>query len=707
EMTGYAKEELVGQSARILYPTQEDFDFVGQEKYRQIAQGGTGQVETCWRKIDGSIIDVLLASTPIDLADLSKGVTFTALDITERKQAERVLRESEDKFRKAFMTSPDSVNINRLQDGMYISINPGFTQIMGYTEADVIGKTSLELSIWENPEERARLVEGLRKDGFVSNLEARFRRKDGVTRYGLMSASVIELGGVPHILSITRDITERKQAEEIIHQSERQMKALVTSLDDIVFEFDEDGTYLNIWTADENLLARPKSQMLGKQVFEVMGREQGASFYEAIKRVLAAGVPETVEYPLDVVGGQRWFMARVSPILAPDGSRRTASILIRDITGRKQVEEQVQVQLQRMRALNEIDRAISSGLDMRLSLDILLDQALSQLGVDAACVLLLDSSSQALEYAIGKGFRLTSIRRSRVLLGQEFAGQAGLERRLIHVADLNSAGSQFLRGELLKGEEFVEYFGVPLIAKGMLKGVLEIFHRSHLDPDLEWMNYLETLGGQAAIAIDNAQLFERMERSNMELIAAYDATIEGWSHAMDLRDKETEGHTQRVTKWTEELAKRMSISRQEIVHMRRGALLHDIGKLGVPDHILNKPDKLDEAEWAIMRQHPNHAFDMLMSIHYLRPSLDIPCCHHEKWDGSGYPRQLKGEEIPLAARIFAVVDVWDAMRSDRPYRTSWPADKVRELVIEQSGRHFDPQVVEAFLSLMEESPDLF
>jgi HD-GYP domain-containing protein (c-di-GMP phosphodiesterase class II) len=193
----------------------------------------------------------------------------------------------------------------------------------------------------------------------------------------------------------------------------------------------------------------------------------------------------------------------------------------------------------------------------------------------------------------------------------------------------------------------------------------------------------------------------------MELIAAYDATIEGWSHAMDLRDKETEGHTRRVTKWTEELAKRMGISQQEIIHMRRGALLHDIGKLGVPDHILNKPDKLDEAEWAIMRQHPNHAFDMLMSIHYLRPSLDIPYCHHEKWDGSGYPRGLKGEEIPLAARIFAVVDVWDALRSERPYRKGWSPEQVREHLVEESSKHFDPQVVEAFLNLMEESPNLF
>jgi HD-GYP domain-containing protein (c-di-GMP phosphodiesterase class II) len=218
---------------------------------------------------------------------------------------------------------------------------------------------------------------------------------------------------------------------------------------------------------------------------------------------------------------------------------------------------------------------------------------------------------------------------------------------------------------------------------------------------MEWMNYLETLGGQAAIAIDNAQLFEGMQRSNLELIVAYDATIEGWSRAMDMRDKETEGHTLRVTDWTIRLAKAMGISPQEITHMRRGALLHDIGKLGVPDHILYKTDGLDQLEWAVMREHPTYAFNMLLPITYLRPALDIPYCHHEKWDGSGYPRGLKGEEIPLAARIFAVVDVWDALRSDRPYRKGWTTEQIREYLIAESGKHFDPQVVDAFLMLLE------
>jgi len=169
-----------------------------------------------------------------------------------------------------------------------------------------------------------------------------------------------------------------------------------------------------------------------------------------------------------------------------------------------------------------------------------------------------------------------------------------------------------------------------------------------------------------------------------------------------LRDKETEGHTQRVTELTLKLARAMGLTNSDLVHIRRGALLHDIGKMGVPDGILFKEGPLTEEEWKIMRQHPRFAYEMLSPIEYLRPALDIPYCHHEKWDGSGYPRGLKGEEIPLAARLFAVVDVYDALTSDRPYRPAWPRQKTLEHIRQLSGSHFDPQVVETFMELLAE-----
>lgn len=187
--------------------------------------------------------------------------------------------------------------------------------------------------------------------------------------------------------------------------------------------------------------------------------------------------------------------------------------------------------------------------------------------------------------------------------------------------------------------------------------------------------------------------------TNTELVLAYDTTLAGWSKALDMRDKKTEGHTLRVTEITLRLARIMGMKEDELVHVRRGALLHDIGKMGIPDSVLLKPGLLNNEEWEIMRKHPVYAYELLSPIAYLRPALDIPYCHHERWDGTGYPRGLKREDIPLAARVFAVVDVWDALRSDRPYRPAWPEEKVREYLRSQAGTLLDPKVVEVFLRM--------
>lgn len=188
----------------------------------------------------------------------------------------------------------------------------------------------------------------------------------------------------------------------------------------------------------------------------------------------------------------------------------------------------------------------------------------------------------------------------------------------------------------------------------------------------------------------------KLQEAHTQLLNAYEATIEGWSRAMDLRDRETEGHSRRVADQTEELAKALGMSKDELLHVRRGALLHDMGKLGVHDSILHKPAQLTDEEWTMMRKHPQLAYDMLYPVEYLRPALDIPYCHHEKWDGSGYPRGLKGDEIPLPARLFAIVDVWDALTSNRPYRRAWTKENALAYIREQSGKYFDPQIVELF-----------
>ena len=355
--------------------------------------------------------------------------------------------------------------------------------------------------------------------------------------------------------------------------------------------------------------------------------------------------------------------------------------------------------LQYVQALHGIDQAITASLDLRVALEVVLDQVMTQLHVDAAAVLLYNAPLQMLEFAAERGFRARGLQSQRLRLGEGPSGRAALERQSVLVPVAPAADEAGPWAKLLADEDVRAYYAVPLVAKGEVQGVLDIFQRGPLAPDREWMDFLLTLAGEAAIAIDNAALFQGLQRSNLELALAYDATIEGWSRALDLRDKETEGHTQRVTELTEQLALAMGLSAAELVHVRRGALLHDMGKMGIPDHILLKPGPLTDDEWVIMRQHPGYAYEMLLPINYLRPALDIPYCHHEKWDGSGYPRGLRGELIPLPARLFAVVDVWDALRSDRPYRPAWPAERVRAYIRQQAGKHFDPRVVDCFETL--------
>ncbi len=345
-------------------------------------------------------------------------------------------------------------------------------------------------------------------------------------------------------------------------------------------------------------------------------------------------------------------------------------------------------------ALHNIDAAISASVDLRVTLSIILENITKELNVDAAALLLMNAYSKTLEYTASRGFRARIIEGMRIRLGEGLAGQAAIQRRLVGLTDADQGNL-----DLFGDEKFTAQFAVPLIAKGQVQGVLQVFHRSALEPDLEWTSFLNTLAGQAAIAMDNSRLFEDLQRSNLELTLAYDATIQGWSQAMELRDKETQGHTNRVTELTMRLAREIGLSDAETVHLRRGVLLHDIGKMGVPDAILLKPGSLTEEEWEIMRMHPVYAFEMLSGIPYLHQALDVPYCHHEKWDGSGYPRGLKEEQIPISARLFAVVDVYDAVTSDRPYRSAWTREQALEYLREQSGKHFDPQVVEAFLKM--------
>jgi PAS domain S-box-containing protein len=415
---------------------------------------------------------------------------------------------------------------------------------------------------------------------------------------------------------------------------------------------------------------------------------------KAIRELRERGTCEPYEKEYERADGTRVPIYIANAMLPGPGEQIAAFVL--DISERKQAEQRIQQQLHRITALRDIDLAITTSLDLRLTMNRILAQVAEQLGAGASAILLLDSATNTLNYLATRGLQDRTRARPAIRLGQGLAGSVAMERRIVHQSNLRQmVGGTPELGSLVE-EGLTDYYGVPLMSKGQLRGILEVYRRPSATPGPDWLEYLETLAGQAAIAIDGIQMFDGLNRSNLELAQAYDATIEGWSRALDLRDNETEGHTQRVTELTLELARAFSLGEREFIRIRWGALLHDIGKMGIPDAILLKPGPLTEEEWVLMKKHPELAYEMLSPIQYLHGALDIPLYHHERWDGSGYPKGLKGEQIPLPARQFAIVDIWDALRSHRPYRRAWPESKALEYIRGLAGTHLDPQVVKVF-----------
>lgn len=365
-------------------------------------------------------------------------------------------------------------------------------------------------------------------------------------------------------------------------------------------------------------------------------------------------------------------------------------------------QHRFQTHHRRMDALMNVGSAINSSLGLKRVLEEVMDSLITLMNAHRGFLMLKDENGNL-------SVRLARDAQHRDLTEDAFTISRTITRQVVKngeaVLTTNAqVDPRFEEQASIAAYHLLSILCAPLKLKDELIGVIYVDNPAQAgifqNDDLQ---LISSFANQAAVAIDNARLIDQLQASNQDLEEAYQATLEGWVHALDLRDKETEGHTIRVTEITERLARSMGVEEAELVHIKRGALLHDIGKMGIPDGVLLKPGALTPEERMLIEKHPIYAYEMLSPIKFLQPALDIPYCHHEKWDGSGYPRGLRGEDIPLAARIFAVADVWDALVSNRPYRKGLlPAD-VRKKIREQAGIHFDPHVVDAFLSLAEHS----
>lgn len=518
--------------------------------------------------------------------------------------------------------------------------------------------------------------------------------------YGVREQNILEF-----VSSQIATTIQRKQSEQALRESEGRYRTLFKGMLDGVYRSTHDGRFLDVNPAMVRLFGySSREEMLEidiKKDLYFAPEERESLFLD------------TGQEKVDVFrmkrkdGSEIWVEDHGHYVHDERGNVIYHEGILRDVTDRIRAEHEIsrllqesQQRLRHVEALRSIDLAIGSSMDLRTTLNILLSYVKSLLAVDAADILLFNRNSQSFEFAASNGFRSRVSDAAFHAMGRNFASRVALERRITQFRDPSEVQNNRELSALWKAEGFVTYTGVPLIAKGDLKGVLEIHHRSVFHPETQWMELVQNFSTQAAIAIENAQLFNDLQNTNFELSLAYDATIEGWSKALELRGNEPPGHFHRVTELTLTLARAMGIRDAELIHVRRGALLHDIGKMAIPDSILRKTGPLDEEEWGLMRQHPVYARDLLAPIAYLRPAIDIPLSHHEKWDGTGYPNGLRGDAIPMAARVFAIADVYDISTSDHFYRKGLSKEKAVEYIKSESGKHFDPSVVGAFLQLL-------
>jgi PAS domain S-box-containing protein/putative nucleotidyltransferase with HDIG domain len=665
------------------------------------------------------------------------------VELEERRQTELALRESETRYRSLFEDSPISLweedfsAVKKRLEGLrqagiidfyaYFKDHPQFVaECASLVKIVDVNKATLEIyqakrkeeliknlptiftdeSYDEFAEELKHILRGDTQFGWEgTNRTVKGERLDVSLTWSVVPGHEDDLSRV--IVSVT-DITERKRAEEAIRSSEKKFKTLFEIAPVGISVLDRQQNVIDVNYSLQMITGLKRKELLnGSYRKRTYLRPDGTVMPPgefASTRALEENMP-IFDVETGIVTDDRgvvWTQVSAAPLDRPDAS---LVVVTQDVSERKLSELTLRQRLAELETLYESGLSLSRLLEPKEIGQKIIDVLSEKLDWNHTTIRQYHPESNELEllaYNIAGNLSDEEWQkfgeRFRTLIARPGDGMSGWA--LQHRETVRC-------GDLLKDPRYVETVPglrsglyVPIQAGERAIGVISV-ESDKLDyftPEDEHLAV--TLAAQAAVALENIRLFKDLQRSNDGLLRAYDDTIEGWSHALDLRDKETEGHTQRVTKLTEELAREMGIPDSELIYIRWGALLHDIGKMGVPDRILLKPDKLTDDDWVIMRQHPVQAYNLLSRIDYLQPAINIPHYHHERWDGSGYPDGLHGEDIPLEARIFAVVDVFDALTSDRPYRPAWPRDKALRYIHDQAGYYFDPLVVEVFLKLI-------
>jgi PAS domain S-box-containing protein len=730
EKLGLKPDEVLGRSALEMYAAYPEI-------VDNLQKALAGE-KRAYRSRLGDLVFYTLCFPLYDAKGELAGVSGLALDISELEQA----RQQVALQAMALQEASDAIFITN-SEGIIQWVNRAFTQLTGYTPEEAIGQTPRLLKSGLYPEAHYRNLWNTIRSGQTWQSDMINRRKDG-SLYEVLQViiPVRDPEGNTWFLSIQRPVGEERRRERLNRAQAKLVEATTQPLElsPLMARILEAAMELTPWAEKGSILLLGPDQHL--HIRAVHGYHDPRALLstfpltsgyaaKAFREQRPLLIPDvradaSIRYEGEITELAEIQSAIVAPLIAHGHSlgvlsldnishkeaftqadlemlsqfASQAALLIENV----QLIHQTRHRLQQLEVLHTIDRAISSAFDIELIMKTVIPAARTYLGVEAAAIWLYQPALLELSFAFGEGFRSPPPRHIRA--GRDLIGEVAIVQKALRIYRCEAEEQQILQ-RLFPLDEFRSACIEPLLAHGTFQGVLAIFHRQpepYLSQEIEepeWRMFLEMLAAQTAIALRNAWLFQEAQQASANLLLAYETTLEGWAKALEMRDAETHGHTRRVLDLTLRLAQALSVPAEELTHIRRGVLLHDIGKLAIPDEILRKPGPLTPQEWEIMRRHPQLAAEMLSEIEFLKPALAIPLYHHEKWDGTGYPFGLKGEQIPLPARIFAVVDVWDALTNDRPYHQALSQEEALAYIRSQAGTHFDPRIVEVFLTLIE------
>jgi diguanylate cyclase (GGDEF)-like protein/PAS domain S-box-containing protein/putative nucleotidyltransferase with HDIG domain len=608
-----------------------------------------------------------------------------------------------------FESSVDGI-ILKTRGGVITHWNPGAERLYGYRKEEVVGKHISFLVPPEGHDEFADLLCKVARGERVRAYETVRCRKNGERVVVSLQVSPIrgEGGTVAGVCTIARDLTEDRRSDEKLASALRELNEVVETIPGLFYVMDLENRLVRWNRGLEQVLGRNAEEIRGRLALEFIVPEDREAIAAGIRRAYEEG---TAEAECRVIGCDGITPPyRFSAVVLHDGAGHVVGLtgVGRSVATERALEHSLREQTQIAETINRVGQVLVAELDLRKLVQEVTDAATHLSGAQFGVFFAHQSEGgqdcykpYAFSRLSPESWERFPLPRATALFEPIYRG-AG-PRRIDDVTKDPSFGRNAPFHGMPAGHPPVASFlAVPVISG--TSSVLGAIFLGHPEPGAftdRAEQLIVGMAAQAAIALDNARLVADLRESRNELEIAYDATIEGWARALDLRDHDTEGHSRRVTELSVRLARALGLCGRDLIALKRGALLHDIGKMAIPDRILHKPGPLANDEIIEMRKHPTYAHAMLAQIPFLGQALDIPYCHHEAWDGTGYPRGLKGEQIPLIARIFAVVDVYDALSSNRPYRGAWPDERIRRHLQQLAGTQLDPTVVPVFLQLLD------